>query len=353
MAPGSSAQLRWWNGADWTAHLRPAGSTLPPPQGTSSGDGFVPGSEYGGRVGFGSAPPLPAEQPAAGPAAARAPAATGFVNEAGRSDGPGQGRPVQDQGWPEQPQQPPQQEYRQQGYPQQAQQGYGQQPQQGYGQQAQQGYGQQAQQPAPQRGYGRSPYTESSMAVSQKRKLIELTNEYDIYGTDGAVIGRVVEVGQSGLKKAARFLTSLDQFMTHRLEVRDAGGQVIMVLTRPAKIMKSTVVVAHPNGAELGRLVQQNMFGKIRFSMEAGGREVGTLGAENWIAWNFRLTDHAGTEVGRITKTFEGFLTTMFTTADKYAVELSPHLAEPLKSLCVAAALCVDTALKQDSRGFG
>lgn len=321
---GSSAQLRWWNGADWTAHLRPAES--PAPQSTtptaatsgSSGAGFVPGSEYGGRVGFGSAPPAPADPPAAA-AAAHAPAATGFVNEIGRQSGAGHGHPVQDQGRPDQ-QPAPQQGHRQQ---------------------------------APQQGYGRSPYTESSMAVSQKRKLIELTNEYDIYGTDGAVIGRVVEVGQSGLKKAARFLTSLDQYMTHRLEVRDAAGQVIMLLTRPAKIVKSTVVVTHPNGAELGRLVQQNVFGKIRFSMEAGGREVGTLGAENWIAWNFRLTDHAGTEVGRITKTFEGFLTTMFTTADKYAVELSPHLTEPLKSLCVAAALCVDTALKQDSRGFG
>ncbi len=190
------------------------------------------------------------------------------------------------------------------------------------------------------------------MAVSQKRKIIELTNEYDIYGQDGVVIGRVVEVGQSGLKKAFRFLSDLDQFMTHTLEVRDSAGQVLMVLTRPAKIMKSTLVVSAPNGAEIGRLVQRNMFGRIRFGLEAAGGEVGSLNAKNWIAWDFQLQDQSGTQIGRITKTWEGMLTTMFTTADKYFVELDPNLQEPLKSLAIAAALCVDTALKQDSRGW-
>jgi len=233
-------------------------------------------------------------------------------------------------------------------------------PQQQYGQQqnqlsAQQQYGQQQSQPSGQqpRFGGRSPYTEPSMAVSQKRKLIELTNEYDVYGRDGAVIGAVVEVNQSNLKKAVRLFSSLDQFMTHTLEVRDSAGQVLMVLNRPAKIMKSTLVVSHPNGSELGRLVQRNMFGKIRFGLEAGGAEIGSLNAQNWIAWDFQLQDAGGRQIGRITKTFEGFLTTMFTTADKYSVELDPQLTEPLKSLAIAAALCVDTALKQDSRGLG
>lgn len=288
------AQLRWWDGSQWTDHLR-AAETAAAAHSSATDAGrqtstHIPGSEYGGRTGFGTAPQPPAE-------------------------------PQQHYSTP---QHQPQQDHRQQ---------------QGW----QQG-------PA---GQVRSPYTENTMAVSQKRKIIELTNEYDIYGADGQVIGRVVEVGQSGLKKAARFLTSLDQFMTHRLEVRDSAAQVIFTLTRPAKIMKSTLVVTHPNGAEMGRLVQQNVFGKIRFSLEAGGQQVGLLSAENWIAWNFKLEDHAGAEVGRITKTFEGILTTMFTTADKYSVQLSPHLTEPLKSLCIAASLCVDTALKQDSRGFG
>ena len=53
-----------------------------------------------------------------------------------------------------------------------------------------------------------------------------------------------------------------------------------------------------------------------------------------------------------ISKTFEGFAKTMFTTADNYVLQVHQPLEEPLRSLVVASALTVDTALKQDSRGF-
>ena len=74
---------------------------------------------------------------------------------------------------------------------------------------------------------------------------------------------------------------------------------------------------------------------------------------ENWRAWNFRIEDHTGAEVARITKTFEGVAKTLFTTADNYVVQIHTRLPQPLNALVVASALSVDTALKQDSRGLG
>jgi uncharacterized protein YxjI len=136
------------------------------------------------------------------------------------------------------------------------------------------------------------------------------------------------------------------------VQVNDSAGRTQLVLTRPAKVVKSTMIVARPDGSEIGRLVQRNVFGKIRFGMEAGGAEIGSLNAENWRAWNFSIQDHAGTEVARITKTWEGLLTTMFTSADNYLVDIHVALPDPMRSLVVAAALTVDTALKQDSRGW-
>ncbi len=197
---------------------------------------------------------------------------------------------------------------------------------------------------------GRSLLDEKTLIVSQKRKIIEVTNEYAIYGADGAQLGAVVEVGQSSMRKVLRVMTNYDQFLTHRLEVRDMRGQVILQLTRPAKVMKSSVIVQNAQGYELGRLVQRNVFGKIRFGIETNGQEIGSLNAENWRAWNFSMRDAQGTEVARVTKTWEGLLTAMFTTADNYAVNIHYDLPEPLRSLCVAAALTIDTALKQDDR---
>jgi uncharacterized protein YxjI len=200
---------------------------------------------------------------------------------------------------------------------------------------------------------GGSLFSEPVLVVNQKAKLIELTNEYKVMDQNGNQIGSVTEIGQSALKKALRFVSSLDQFLTHRLEIRDAHGQPQLVLTRPAKIVKSKVIVSRPDGSQVGEIVQQNVFGKINFAMVANGQQVGAIKAENWRAWNFAIVDHADNEVARITKTWEGLAKTMFTTADNYVLQIHYQLPEPLLSLVVATALTVDTALKQDSRGLG
>lgn len=55
-----------------------------------------------------------------------------------------------------------------------------------------------------------------TLVVSQKAKLIELTNQYDIHGADGAELGYLQQEGQSRRRKLVRFVSDIDQFMTHR-----------------------------------------------------------------------------------------------------------------------------------------
>jgi len=200
---------------------------------------------------------------------------------------------------------------------------------------------------------GGTIFTEPILVVNQKAKLIELNNQYSVFTQGGQQIASVNQVGQSAAKKAVRLLTSFDQFMTHKLEIADSAGRVLLKITRPAKVMKSTVIISDGSDQEIGRIVQDNVFGKIHFSLQAGGHTYGAIKAENWRAWNFRVEDHAGLEVARITKTFEGVAKTIFTSADNYVVQIHTQIPQPLNSLVVAAALSVDTALKQDSRGFG
>ncbi|MFF7122887.1 phospholipid scramblase-related protein [Streptomyces sp. NPDC008240] len=199
---------------------------------------------------------------------------------------------------------------------------------------------------------GGTLFTEPVLVVNQKAKLIELTNEYKVMDQNGRELGAVTEVGQSALRKIFRFISNWDQFLTHKLEIRDAYGQPQLLLTRPAKIFKSRVIVTRPDGSPVGEIVQQNMIGKINFAMNVNGQQVGAIKAENWRAWNFAIVDHSDNEVARITKTWEGLAKTLFTTADNYVLQIHYQLPEPLLSLVVATALTVDTALKQDSRGW-
>ncbi|MFT4864944.1 MAG: hypothetical protein ACI8RE_001129 [Ilumatobacter sp.] len=202
-------------------------------------------------------------------------------------------------------------------------------------------------------GGGGTILTEPVLVVNQKAKLIELNNQYSVFGQDGQQLAMVNQVGQSAAKKAMRLVSSLDQFMTHKLQITDNSGQVLLQLTRPRKLMKSTVIVEDAAGNEIGKIVQQKAIGKINFGIETNGQMIGSIKGENWRAWNFRIEDAQGTEVARISKTFEGFAKTMFTTADNYVVQIHQRMPEPLNTLIVASALSIDTALKQDNRGFG
>ncbi len=188
---------------------------------------------------------------------------------------------------------------------------------------------------------------------NQKAKIIELKTEFAIRDEEGNQIGMVRQEGQSQLKKLARLVSSLDQFMTHTLAVYDNGGAKVVELTRPRKVFKSTVLVNDGQGNEVGKIVQENMVGKIHFGLEdSQGQNLGAIRAENWRAWNFSIQDPGGTEVGRITKTWEGLAKTIFTTADNYVLELSKPVSPSMRMLMLASAAGIDLALKQDKRGL-
>lgn len=152
-----------------------------------------------------------------------------------------------------------------------------------------------------------SLFNQQVLVVNQKAKLIEVTNEYRVFDQQGNTVGSVVQVGQSALRKVLRFVSSIDQYLTHRLEIRDAHGQPQLLLTRPTKFIKSRVVVQRPDGQPVGEIVQQNAIGKINFAMTVDGQQVGAIKAENWRAWNFAIVDHSGAEIARITKTWKAW----------------------------------------------
>jgi uncharacterized protein YxjI len=187
------------------------------------------------------------------------------------------------------------------------------------------------------------------VVVRQKAKVIELTNQYQLLDADGQPIGLIEEVGQWKGKKVLRALSRVDQFLTHKLVVRDADGTDVLQLTRPRAFLKSTVEVADASGTTVGSIVQENLIGKIRFGLvDADGNPLGALRAENWRAWDFQVVDGAEREVARITKKWGGVLREGFTTADTYVFTIEADVQGPLRLLCFAAAAAVDTALKQN-----
>ncbi len=194
----------------------------------------------------------------------------------------------------------------------------------------------------------------STLVVSQRTKLVELATAYDVYDRSGQPLGSIVQFGQSRLRRAVRLFTAFDQFLTHHFEVYDASGGVVMRLTRPRKLFRTTLHVFDPSNTYIGTLRQQNVFGKVRFALiDPSGHTIGNLRAQNWRAWDFRIEAANGSALALLTKSWEGWARTAFTRADRYVVHVNQVLPEPLRSLTLVAALTVDLALKQDSRAYG
>jgi uncharacterized protein YxjI len=90
--------------------------------------------------------------------------------------------------------------------------------------------------------------------VSQKPKIVELTNQYKIMDPQGAVLGRVEQKGQGRIRRVMRFATDLDQFLTPRLTILDSSGVRVLSISRPAKIFKSRFEIEEGTGRRVGRI---------------------------------------------------------------------------------------------------
>jgi uncharacterized protein YxjI len=190
------------------------------------------------------------------------------------------------------------------------------------------------------------------LVISQKAKLIEMTDEYRIFDDEGAEIGVIREVEQSKTKKLVRLFSDVDQYLTHKLGVFDSDGRPVLMLERPAKLVKSNIKVSDAEGTDRGEILQDNIVGKKHFSLvDARGDRIGSIDGENWMSWDFAIHDSTGAEVGRITKEWAGILKEAYTTADTYILQIEAEVSADLRLLMVASAAGVDVALKQDDTG--
>ena len=123
----------------------------------------------------------------------------------------------------------------------------------------------------------------SVLVVNQRSKLIEVQTEYEVFDSEGHTLGHVRQIGQGRAKQVVRFIASFDQFFTHHFDISDRSGAVVLRITRPAKVFKSRIEVFDGADQFVGRIVQQNVFGKINFAMySSSGDLLASLKAENW-----------------------------------------------------------------------
>jgi len=186
----------------------------------------------------------------------------------------------------------------------------------------------------------------SGIGLHQKRKFLEMRNQYTLTGDDGAEIGKVEQAKQSPFAFILRLVSSMDVALPVTLHVTTSDGREELKLHKPW--FRFAVKVSDGEGNVLGGVTKKVRLGKAVFSVEGpAGEEVGALKAENWRARDFRFENSSSNEVARVTKKWRGLLTEAFSDADSYAVTFEDTTDNATRQLALAAALAVDLTMKQ------
>lgn len=186
------------------------------------------------------------------------------------------------------------------------------------------------------------------LLVEQPRKFFTVEASYQVFSSEGAPLANVREIDLSALMKIARFFFSENSAnFPAKLQLSAPTGEPLLIVDKPFAFYRPKVKVLRPDGMLIGYIASQFKLMGSRFNLlDANGGEVGEISG-NWTGWEFSITDAQGTQIAQVSKRFAGLTKEFFTTADRYAVQFSYQLPEPLLSLVIASSVTIDLVLHQ------
>jgi uncharacterized protein YxjI len=186
----------------------------------------------------------------------------------------------------------------------------------------------------------------NSYFIDEKVQFLQFENEYKVFNDKAELIGAVKQK-LSGGDKVLRLLFN-KAMMPFRMEIRNAGDQLEASISRGWTFFMSKIVLADGQGMQIGRVEQKFAFFKPTFKIfDNNNTQIGEITGD-WKAWNFVINDAHGQQIGMITKKWAGLAKEMFTTADKYNVQLTQfNMSKEHKIAILASAITIDMVLKE------
>lgn len=177
---------------------------------------------------------------------------------------------------------------------------------------------------------------------------------YSILNPAGTVVGRCHEMVADKLDAAeASFSELMDHANTDRIALVDPAGTPWARLAHK-KVWKSKITMTDAAGQQIGIVKQENVLGKVRLGLEAGGRDLGDIVSDNTQLLGFTVTDAAKNPIGRVVKLGRyaqpGILGPR-KVLGCYVLRLDSRPAQPMHSLVVAAPLAIDLAFSVTQAG--
>jgi len=186
----------------------------------------------------------------------------------------------------------------------------------------------------------------NSFFIDEKVKFLKFENEYSVFNENAVQIGSIKQK-LSGGDKVLRLLFNKGM-LPFRLEIKNMQDQVEATISRGFTLFMSKIVISDSNGMPIGKVEQKFTLLKPQFKIfDNNNNQIGGISGD-WKAWNFVITDGSGQQIGTISKKWAGVAKELFTTADKYNVNLTSfNLNKEHKTAILASAITIDMVLKE------
>ncbi len=184
--------------------------------------------------------------------------------------------------------------------------------------------------------------------VKEHVGMFKAANNFDIFDPEtGAEVLHCREDNLGFFTKLLRF-TDYKRMTPFELEVRTPAGERILSVHRGVSIFLSKVEVRDASGVVIGGFKQKffSIGGKFDV-LDPQDNPLCTLKGK-WTGWNFRMM-RGEEQFAQVSKKWAGLGKEFFTSADNYVLEIADSVPQgaPLRSLILAAVLCIDMVLKE------
>ena len=189
-------------------------------------------------------------------------------------------------------------------------------------------------------------FNSSSYFIDEKVNFFKFENSYSVFDDKGVVIGAVKQKLSLG-QKFLRILFN-KKMLPFLLEIKNADDDLEASISRGWTFFLSKIEVKNPNGEVIGIIKQKFRLLKAKFVIcDVNGKPLAEI-IGDWSAWDFIIQDLGENRIGTITKKWAGAMKEIFTSADKYLVELDPPCKNlEQRAVILSAAITIDMILKE------
>lgn len=189
-------------------------------------------------------------------------------------------------------------------------------------------------------------FESNSYFIDEKVNFFKFENCYQIYNEKGQNIGVIKQKLTTGQKILRLFLGK--PMLPFLLEIKNSENKLQASVSRGWTFFMSKITIKNANDQVIGIIKQKFQLLKPKFVIyDAIENQIAEISGD-WKAWNFRINDAHSNQIGTISKKWNGAVKEIFTSADKYHVNIESEFSnKDNKIAIIAGAITIDMVLKE------